>query len=136
MANTGKQNGTKVSLYLDGVAVAHGTSHDISASMATRDKTTKDSAGYEEVGEGLRSMEFSMEGFFAMDATFGFFDLLASIENRSRFAFKYSTEEPGDKRIIGNCYTTEVSRTDPVEDTATFSASFKVDGQWTTQTII
>lgn len=128
MASTGKSNGTLVSLYIDGTEVAHATSHSLSLSMATRDTTTKDSGGWEEVAEGLRSGECSIEGFFAEDASYGFDDLFALYNNRSSFTAKLSTEVTGDKYYQATAYLTSLEKTSPVEDTETFSGSIKFTG--------
>ena len=55
MASSGKLNGTTMLLYVDTVAVSSTTSHSLSYELATRDATTKDSNGHENVLPAMRS---------------------------------------------------------------------------------
>jgi predicted secreted protein len=48
-------NGTKMLLYVGGVAVAGATSHSLSLNMDTRESTNKDSEGWRELMESVRS---------------------------------------------------------------------------------
>ena len=84
MATTGIVNGTDLFVGVDVasggggttfVAITHATSANITFSMETREATTKDSAGYSESLEGLRSVSVDVEAMTALDATLGYEDL-------------------------------------------------------------
>lgn len=135
MASTGKGNGTLSALYIGGTKIAHLTSNDMSYEQALRDATTKDSNGYKESLEGLRSGSFNAEGYFAEDAAYGFDDLFAAYTGRTVLTVRYSTEVSGDKYYEGSCYLTSLSQSAGVEETATFSASFELTGAPTEGTV-
>lgn len=136
MASTGKQNGTLISLYYDGVAIGHCTSHNFSISMETRDTTTKDSAGWSESGEGLRSAEFSVEGFFAEDGTVNFSDMFATINSRAKVTAKWSSGVTGDKAYTASSWLTGVELGASVEETMSFSGTLQVTGAVTESTVV
>jgi len=135
MASTGINNGTLVALYKDGAKISNLTSNSFSVSMATRDATTKDSAGWETVLEGLRSAEFSCEGYFAENATVKFTALYAEFDARTAFTVRFSSEVSGDKYYEGECYVTSLESNAPNEDSQTFSCSLKLTGALTEETV-
>lgn len=136
MASTGKNNGTLVGLYIGGALINHLTSNGMVLEQALRDATTKDSSGWKESLEGLRSASFSCEGFFAENATKGFDDLTALlITTRGTATIRYSSEVTGDKYYEATCYVTNLSRTAGVEETETFSCSLEVTGAVTEGTV-
>jgi predicted secreted protein len=136
MASTGKYNGTALALYLGGTKITHLTSNDFSLEQALRDATTKDSAGWEEVLEGLRSATFSCEGYFAEDAAKGFEDFTALlITTRGTGTVRWSSEVSTDTYWEATCYVESQSLSAPTEETATFSISLKVTGAVTETTV-
>ena len=64
-------NGTVFLLSVGGTALADQTEGSISINMETRDITTKDSSGYRELLEGLRSGSISVSGLVDDDASGG-----------------------------------------------------------------
>ncbi len=107
----------------------------MSLSMGTRDATTKDSAGWEEVLEGLRSGEFSCEGYLAEDSTVTFSALYGEYLARTTFTVRMSSEVSGDKYYEGECYITSLENTAPLEESQTFSCSLKLTGALTEDTV-
>ena len=72
MAQTvGPVNGQLIKIEVGGSTVAHLTSVSQSFSMATRDISSKDSAGWKESMEGQKSWTMSGDGYFAEDAAYG-----------------------------------------------------------------
>ena len=134
MATTGILNGTALLLYVDGTAVAHSTSHTLSVSHATRDATTKDSSGWEDALNGLRSWEASGEGLVAFDAAYGYSDLFALITARSTVTIKLSTEVTGDKYYEGSALLTSLEESAGTEENISFSYTFKGTGALTEYT--
>jgi hypothetical protein len=128
MPTTGKVNGTLLKIYLGGVAVSYTTSASLEFSMATRSTTSKDSAGWDEKAEGLRTGTISGDFLFAFDATFGFDDLFALYNGRTSVAVKYSSNVAGDKRYEGTAYLTSLSQSSPMEDTISGSFTLEFTG--------
>jgi len=135
MASTGKLNGTIMLLYVDGTAISSTTSHSLSFEMATRDATTKSSAGYEEVLESTRSWSIDFDGMEAFDDTYSYEELRALISGRSQVTLLFSSQVSGDPQWSGRAYLTSVSIEAPLEETMTFSGSFKGTGELTATSI-
>lgn len=138
MATTGIVNGTSIIVGIDTAAgglgttfvpVTHATTASISFSMETRDATTKDSAGYKEVLEGLRSLTIDCEAMTALDATFGYEEMFDLWTARTLFNIEFGTTVSGDKVYRVKGYLTSLSVSSGVEDSSTFSASFECTGQ-------
>lgn len=128
MASTGILNGTLAVIKVGGTAIAHLTSNDISFEMATREATTKDSAGNKEILEGLKSFSGSGSGYFAEDATYGFEDLYDAYTARTAVTVRWTTGITGDIYYEGSCYITSLNRTDGLEESSTFEVSFEGTG--------
>ena len=131
MASTGKLNGTTMLLYVDTVAVSSTTSHSLSFEMATRDATTKESAGNEEVLPAMRSWSVDFDSMVAFDDTKGYEELRLLIANRTEVYLVFTSTEAGDPRWSGQAYLTSISMDAAVEDTVTMSGSFKGTGELT-----
>tara|TARA_Y100000296_G_scaffold82252_1_gene111087 strand:- start:2586 stop:2996 length:411 start_codon:yes stop_codon:yes gene_type:complete len=135
MATTGKLNGTIMLLYVDGTAISSTTSHSLSYEMATRDATTKDSQGYEEVLESTRSWTIDFDGMEAFNDTYSYEELRSLISQRSQVTLLFSSQVSGDPQWSGAAYLTSVSLEAPLEETATYSGSFKGTGALTATVI-
>ncbi len=128
MATTGILNGTDLVVLVGATAVTHATSASINFNMETREATTKDSAGYTEVLEGLRSVTIDVEAMTALDATYGFEDLYTAWDGRTALTLKFGTTETGDQTYSVSAYMTSLAVSSGVEDSSTFSASFQCTG--------
>lgn len=135
MATTGIVNGTLLTLQNGGVVIGGTTSHSLSNSMETRDATTKSSSGNEEVLEGLKSREVGFEGFVAWDEANGFEELEAILEARTQQTLILSTEVVGDPRWTYTAYLTSIDLEAGVEDSITYSGTFKITGSRTVATV-
>lgn len=132
MATTGKVNSTLLSIYVGGTKINHSNDASFDFTHAVRDVTTKDSGGYQENLEGLRSFTFSASGFHAFDATYGPDEMDDVITGRTAATIRYSTEVSGDTYYEGSCYMTSLSCNSPgQEETATWSAEFTGTGTLT-----
>jgi len=121
-------NGTLAKIQVGGVTVAHLTSNSLTFDMATRDASTKDSAGWKQSLEGQRSFSGSGEGFFAEDATFGYTDLYNAYVTRNIVVVTWTTSNVGDYEYAGNCFITSLGKTDGLEESSTFTVSFEGTG--------
>lgn len=129
MATTGKINTTLLKMYTGaspGTAVTHSTDATCSFSMSPRAATTKDSAGWEEVLEGLRSWEMSGTAQLAFDATNGVDELSTIALARTATIVRFATNVTGDTVWSGSGYLTSFEMSSPSqEDTGTYSFTFK-----------
>jgi hypothetical protein len=128
MASTGILNGTLGVVKVGGVTIAHLTSNNFNVEMSTRDASTKSSAGWKDVLEGQRSWGGSASGYFAEDAAYGFEDLFDVMESRTLVTLRFTTGVTGDKYYEGEAYVTSIARTDGLEESSTFEATFEGTG--------
>ena len=139
MATTGKINSTLLKMYTGtapGTAVTHSTDATLTFSMATRDATTKDSSGWEEVLEGLRSWEMSGTAQLAFDAANGVDELSTIALARTATTIRFSTNVSGDSVWSGSGYLTSFEMASPgQEETATYSFTFKGTSTLTQATV-
>jgi TP901-1 family phage major tail protein len=111
--------------------VAHVQSASFSAGMEPRDTTTKDSAGWRELGEGLRSWSMTGSGLVAYSvgtdeaSPKNLFDIYTA---RTKAKFQFTTANTGDFEWEGDGYITEFSQESGVEDNVTFSISIEGSG--------
>ena len=135
MPSAGKLNGTNLLVYVNGVAVAHATSHTLNVNAEMIDATTKSSAGWKDVLPGLKDWSIDCEGIVAWDATEGVSQAFADITGRTQVTVKFSMEVTGDKRYTGLAYVSTLSMSAPLEDVITYSLSFAGDGAITEETV-
>lgn len=135
MASSGINNGTIISLYVGGVAIAYCTAHKKSLAMALRDASNKGSGGYKESLPGQRSWSIDAEGFFAENASYGYTDLFALYANRTSVAISWSSGVTGDKKYSGTVHMTKLDDDAKNEDSQTFSVTFEGTGALTQATI-
>ncbi|RMG81343.1 MAG: hypothetical protein D6712_16480 [Chloroflexi bacterium] len=140
MATTGKINTTLLKLYTGtspGTAITHSTDASLSFSMSPRPATTKDSAGWEEVLEGLMSWEVSGSALLAFDAANGVDELSTIALARTATEVRFTTNVTGDTVWSGTGYITRLEAASPgQEDTANISFTFKGTGQLTQATVV
>jgi TP901-1 family phage major tail protein len=125
MATTGIINGSTFLVYVEDVAIAHATSHSLSVTMATRNATTKDNAGWSIKLAGVREWSVTGEGLIALDATYGVSELFTVMTNRTVCTVKFSTEVSGDEFWGGEAVLTSLQLDAPMEDNGTYSFTFE-----------
>ncbi len=135
MATTGIINGTKFLVYDDGTAILGSRTCSISASMETREATTKESAGWSESLEGLRSWSVDADGLYSQDVAHGHEELYTLISARTKLTLAFSTQVTGDTKYIGSAWLTELSLEAGVEDSVSWSGSFQGTGALTKATV-
>ena len=123
-------NGTVFLLSVAGTALADQTEGSISISMETRDITTKDSAGYRELLEGVRSGTISVSGLIDDDGAGGAGGtLFSTLDGRASVALVFGFDDASDDynyTCNGFCTSMEVSG--GTEDNVTYSATFEITG--------
>jgi len=131
MATAGIFNGTLLVVKIGGVAVAHSTSCSLSVSTDLPDSTTKDSGGWAQQIQGLRSWSVSTDGLAVIEsaaAGVNVEDLFSSIGSRTDVALTFSTFVSGDKIWTGTAQVESLDFSGDMESPATFSASFTGTG--------
>ena len=123
-------NGTVFLLSIGGTALPDQTEGSISISMETRDITTKDSAGYRELLEGVRSGTISVSGLVDDDGAGGAGGVLfADLDSRTAqtlvFGFDDATD---DYNYSCSAFCTSLEVSAATEDNVTYSATFEVTG--------
>jgi len=129
-------NGTVFLLSIGGTALPDQTEGSISISMETRDITTKDSAGYRELLEGVRSGTISVSGLVDDDGAGGAGGVLfADLNSRSAqtlvFGFDDATD---DYNYSCSAFCTSLEISAATEDNVTYSATFEITGAITETT--
>jgi TP901-1 family phage major tail protein len=122
------KNGTDIGIYIGGTKIAGATSSSVSISHSLRDATSKDSSGWSESLEGLREWSMEGEGFFALDAAYGYTELEGVLIARTAVTVRFSTETSSEEYHEGTAFLTELSADAPVEDSTTFSFSLQGTG--------
>jgi len=112
------------------VAIPDQTEGSISINMETRDITTKDSSGYRELLEGVRSASISVSGLIDDDGAGGAgADLFAVLDGRSTTHIIFGLDAATDDyhyECDAFCTSLEISA--GTEDNVTYSATFEVTG--------
>lgn len=112
------------------VAIPDQTEGSISINMETRDITTKDSSGYRELLEGVRSASISVSGLVDDDGAGGAgADLFAVLDGRTTTHIIFGLDAASDDyhyECDAFCTSLEISA--GTEDNVTYSATFEVTG--------
>lgn len=100
-----------------------------------RDITTKDSAGWRELLEGLRSYEISISGLLAYDDTLSVYTSSTGIDAilraRTVQTWILGTAVSGDVKLCGTGYWTSLEVGSPdKESNCTYSATLQGTGQY------
>jgi predicted secreted protein len=123
-------NGTVFLLSIGGTVLPDQTEGSISISMETRDITTKDSSGYRELLEGVRSGSISVSGLVDDDGAGGAgSDLFAVLDGRSSVAIVFGFDGASDDyNYTCSAFCTSLEVSAATEDNVTYSASFEITG--------
>lgn len=126
-------NGTLIAVFIGSVKLGHCTSHDLSIKQALRDVTTKDSKGWSESAEGLRSWGIGFQGLFSEDDETQT-TLMDAIEQRTSLTIKWQSVDDTDDPIAGTVYYTgtawvsETKQDAKMEDNQTITGTFVGSG--------
>jgi hypothetical protein len=130
MATVSVLNGTKLLVYLNGLAIGRATGGTLDISHAVRDITTKQSGGWQEFLEGLRSATISTEHLYAEDESVSLNELQTTvITTRVPVTIRVASTTAGDRYWEAQAWLTSLSlNLGAPEDNASFTASFSVTG--------
>jgi TP901-1 family phage major tail protein len=121
-------NGTLMTVTVGGTAIDMQTECSISLSMETRDITSKDSSGFRELLEGLRSGSVTFSALHAEDNTYNIDDLFTLWNTRASAVVNFTTANTGDKQFSATAYLTSFEQSAGTEDNVTISGTFELTG--------
>lgn len=112
------------------VALPDQTEGSISLNLETRDITTKDSSGYRELLEGVRSGSISVSGLVDDDGAGGAgADLFAVLDGRSTTHIIFGLDAATDDyHYECDAFCTSLEVGGGTEDNVTYSATFEITG--------
>jgi TP901-1 family phage major tail protein len=137
MAATSIMNSTDVVIQIsedDGTTydiIGRATSASLSVSMETRDTTNKDSAGWQENLEGLKSWSLSGDGLVTYSISGDFDtpdDLFTLLSNRTLVKVKFGSATSGEIDYTGDAYLVSYEQEAGVEENVTYSFGFTGTG--------
>ena len=137
MAATSIMNSTDVVIQIseDGGTtydiIGRATSASLSVSMETRDTTNKDSAGWQENLEGLKSWSLSGDGLVTYSISGDFDtpdDLFTLLSNRTLVKVKFGSATTGEIDYTGDAYLVSYEQEAGVEENVTYSFGFTGTG--------
>ena len=144
MAATSIMNSTDVVIQIseDGGTtydiIGRATSASLSVSMETRDTTTKDSSGWQENLEGLKSWSLSGDGLVTYSISGDYDtpdDLFTLLANRTLIKVKFGSETTGEIDYTGDAYLVSYEQEAGVEENVTYSFGFTGTGPLTQATV-
>lgn len=137
MAATSIMNSTDVVIQIsedDGTTydiIGRATSASLSVSMETRDTTNKDSAGWQENLEGLKSWSLSGDGLVTYSIAGDYEtpdDLFTLLSNRTLVKVKFGSATSGEIDYTGDAYLVSYEQEAGVEENVTYSFGFTGTG--------
>jgi len=111
--------------------VGRATSASLSVSMETRSTTTKDSAGWDENLEGLKSWSLSGDGLVTYSIANDFEtpdELFTILNNRTAIDVKFGSMTSGEIDYSGKAYLVSYEQEAGVEENVTYSFSITGTG--------
>jgi predicted secreted protein len=122
-------NGTTVLLRSNGNPLALLTDTTLNIEQDLPDATNKDSGGWADHINGVRSYSIDVDGLASFVATTGNANILSNlIANRSNVSFRFAPNTSGQLQYTGTVSLASLSITAPNEDTATLSGSMTGKG--------
>ena len=135
-------NSTLLKIYAGATAdpttvIANCTDASLSITHDLRDITTKDSAGWRELNEGLRSFSISASALYETDADNDFQALYDNyIDTRTPIFWKMAESDTGGIVLSGCGFISSLELSSPgAEDNVTFSLTIEGDGEITSSEV-
>jgi hypothetical protein len=124
-------NGTDLFVFMEGVAVAHATSHTLNFKMATRNTSNKDVGIYETKDVGRFDLSATCEGLVVYGAAAGFEQLINAMRARLPLTLDFGQKAAGldtlDAAVwyaTGEFIIESFEMTAPDQGNSTYSATF------------
>lgn len=130
-----KINGTDLLLYIGTTAIAHSTSCTLNIDADLPDATTKDSGGWADHINGLKSWSIDFEGLVDFSGSYGVEELFDNLKNGNNLVAKFSTEDSGDSYWSGTVSVANLVISAEMEQPVSYSGSFTGKGTLTRTTV-
>jgi len=123
-------NGTVYVYSTDGNVIGASTNASISLSVDLPDATTKDSGGWAEHIQGLRSWEGSFEGLYDPSETYTIKEIFDLINSRTDWAvvFQHTSATAGTLSFTGTASFSSLELTSEMEASMGWTTSFTGNG--------
>lgn len=128
-------SGTNLRIYDGTTPIGYATNCSLSITMATTEVLHKDSTGnFADNDASTQSWTMTTDGFISEDDTINgnavkdVSYLRSAIINRTRLYLQWSDNTSGSQTMEGFAYCTQLDENAPVNETATYTASFTGDG--------
>ena len=118
-------NGTSCVIKVNGDTISFGKTANFKRSMATRETTTKESAGWKGVAEAVKSGSFDFKGLVDYNAFAGFIDLYYYATTRTVVEVVY---DQNGVTYTANAYITSLNQSGEVEGSVEYDATFEITG--------
>ena len=129
MPTTGKLKGRALLIYVDGNAITHSKSADLTINGNLVESTTKDSDGWMEYEDaGNKGANLSTDALLALDATYGISDIFTLLAAGTTISWKYSTNVSGDDYFTGSAKVDSINISANDGDLVQYSTSLSVTG--------
>lgn len=132
---SGILNGTLIGVYKDNVLIARAVSSDLDITMATRETTNKDTAGWKTILGSTISWSCTTEAMHEENIAGGFPYQFSTLTAKTAVTLMISSGVSGDKKYTGSAFMTNLKRTHPHEGNVTWSCTFEGTGALTEATI-
>lgn len=130
-----KFNGTDLLVYVGATPIAHSTSATLNIEADLPDATTKDSAGWADHINGLKSWSIDFDGLVDYAASYGVEELFDNLKNGNNVTVKFSTSTGGDSYWTGTASCNSLTMTAEMESPVSFSGTFTGKGTLTKSTV-
>lgn len=128
-----KINATDLLVYVGAVPIAHSTSATINIEQDLPDATTKDSGGWADHINGLKSWSVDFDGLVDYSASYGVEELFDNLRNKNNVTVIWSTG--AGSYWQGSASIATLSMTADMEAPISYSGTFTGKGQLTRTTI-
>lgn len=130
MATTGKVSGNALLIYMEGVAIACTTEASFSITNEQIEVTCKDNDGAKTYTLGGQDWNFTVGGIWAFDNS-AIEDLTDAALAKTPVIVRFGTASEGDFYLQGEAVITSLTGTAPLNNVATFQATFTSNGPLT-----
>jgi predicted secreted protein len=122
-----KINATDLLVYVGAVPIAHSTSATINIEQDLPDATTKDSGGWADHINGLKSWSVDFDGLVDYSASYGVEELFDNLSNKNNVTLRWSTGSGSFWQ--GSASIATLSMTADMESPISYSGTFTGKGQ-------
>ncbi len=122
-----KINATDLLVYVGAVPIAHSTSATINIEQDLPDATTKDSGGWADHINGLKSWSVDFDGLVDYSASYGVEELFDNLRNKNNVTVRWSTGSGSFWQ--GSASIATLSMTADMEAPISYSGTFTGKGQ-------